>query len=300
MFAVELNVFVTDFVTFLTNGLLQGGIYALIALGYTMVYGVLKLVNFAHSEVYMVGAFTGYLLAALGLPLPLVLLAAACVSGVLAVVIERLFYRPLRHTSRLTGLIASLGVSLLLQNAFQLYFGPDPKIFRGVDEDVSYIFGDLIVTRGQITILAVTFSMMLALWLFVEKSAWGRATKAVSFNRDASLLMGINVDRVVSLTFFLGGALAGIGGVLVGLYQGSIEPLMGVAPGLKAFLASVIGGIGSIPGAVVGSLALGVIENLYTGFFDSASRDVAAFVLLTVFLLARPAGLIGTRVREKV
>ncbi len=293
----------------LLNGVAWGSIYALIALGYTMVYGVLKLINFAHGEIYMVGAMTGYYTAhALGLAaapsaagLAVTLVAAMAVCAALGALIERVAYRPLRGAPRLAPLITAIGVSLLLQNAGQLVFGADPKFFPALVESRELLrIGALAVSNIQVVVLATALGLMAALEFVVMRTRFGRAMRAVAFDRAAAALMGVPVDRVIQWTFVLGSALAAAAGILVGLSNPKIDPLMGLMPGLKAFVAAVLGGIGSIPGAMIGGLLLGVIETLVAGYLSSTYRDAIAFVVLVLILLYRPTGIFGTAQAEKV
>jgi len=293
----------------LVNGIAWGGIYALIALGYTMVYGVLKLINFAHGEVYMVGAMTGYYAAhhfgladvpSLG-GLVLTLGCSMTVCALLAAVIERVAYRPLRNAPRLAPLITAIGVSLLLQNLGQLVFGADPKFFPTLIASHNVLeMGGVSISNVQLTVLGTALVLMAGLQLVVMRTRFGRAIRAVSFDVPAAALMGVPVDRVILGTFMLGAVLAAAAGVLVGLTNPKIEPLMGVLPGLKAFVAAVLGGIGNIPGAMVGGVLLGVIETLVSGYLSSTYRDAIAFVLLIVILLYKPTGLFGVSQTEKV
>ena len=298
-----------DLLQQLVNGIAWGGIYALIALGYTMVYGVLKLINFAHGEVYMVGAMTGYYAAhAFGVAdapslggLVLTLAASMTVCGLLAALIERVAYRPLRNAPRLAPLITAIGVSLLLQNLGQIVFGADPKFFPSLIESRDVLaLGTLSISNVQVTVLGTALVLMAALQLVVTRTRFGRAIRAVSFDAPAAALMGVPVDRVILGTFVTGAMLAGAAGVLVGLTNPKIDPLMGVLPGLKAFVAAVLGGIGNIPGAMVGGLLLGVIETLVSGYLSSTYRDAIAFVLLILILLYKPTGLFGVTQTEKV
>jgi branched-chain amino acid transport system permease protein len=293
----------------LLNGVTWGSIYALIALGYTMVYGVLRLINFAHGEVYMMGAMSGYYAAhwlglggapsVLGLAGVLVISMAAC--GMLGAVIERVAYRPLRGAGRLAPLITAIGVSLLLQNAGQLVFGADPKFFPPlVESHEVFRAGEVAVSNIQLTVLVTAVLLMAALEFIVQRTRFGRAMRAVSYDAPAAALMGVPVDRVIAGTFVLGSMLAAAAGILVGLSNPKIDPLMGLMPGLKAFVAAVLGGIGSVPGAMVGGLLLGVIETLVTGYLSSTYRDAIAFVILVVILLYRPTGLFGAPQTEKV
>ena len=294
----------------LANGIAWGSIYALIALGYTMVYGILRLINFAHGDVYMVGAFAAYFTArALGAggasPSPayavVVLLAAMGACAVLGVLIEFFAYRPVRRSSRLTALITAIGVSLLLENLGIRIFGADPKFFpqliapRNID-----LGGGVLVTNHQITVVLVSLLLMVGLTLFISRTKTGKAMRAVAFHRDAASLMGIPVNRIITITFAIGSALAAAAGVLVGLTNPKIEPLMGIMPGIKAFVAAVLGGIGSVPGAVIGGVLMGVSEYLVVGYVSSTYRDAIAFVILILVLLIKPAGILGRNVAEKV
>jgi branched-chain amino acid transport system permease protein len=292
----------------LVNGLTLGSLYALIALGYTMVYGVLLMINFAHSEIFMAGAFVSLLAyGPLTKILPpfealLVAMAAAMVcSALLALLMERLAYRPLRRSSRLTPLISAIGVSLFLQNAGFLYSDqslafPQPFVIR------QFEFGGIHVSTLQILILSVSFILMIGLHLFVNKTRVGTAIRATAQDASTASLMGIPVNGIIALTFIIGGALGGIAGSLNGLYYGSIKYNMGFVPGMKAFTAAVLGGIGNIPGAMWGGLILGVVESLAAGLIPNGSewKDVIAFTLLIVILLFRPEGLFGRHVPEKV
>jgi branched-chain amino acid transport system permease protein len=293
----------------LLNGITWGSIYALIALGYTMVYGVLRLINFAHGEVYMIGAMTGYYAAhALGFAaapnvfgLVVVLALAMLACGLLGAAIERIAYRPLRTAGRLAPLITAIGVSLLLQNAGQLAFGADPKFFPALLQSHELVrLGGVAISNIQLTVLVTAVLLMAALEYIVQRTRFGRAMRAVSYDAPAAALMGVPVDRVIAGTFVLGSMLAAAAGILVGLSNPKIDPLMGLMPGLKAFVAAVLGGIGSVPGAMLGGLLLGVIETLVTGYLSSTYRDAIAFVILVVILLYRPTGLLGAPQTEKV
>jgi branched-chain amino acid transport system permease protein len=293
----------------LLNGITWGSIYALVALGYTMVYGVLKLINFAHGEVYMVGAMVGYYAAhALGVAaspslgaLLVVMVVSMLACGLLGALIERVAYRPLRSAGRLAPLITAIGVSLLLQNAGQLVFGADPKFFPSLlrSEEVVRV-GGIAVSNIQLVVLGTAVALMAGLQYVVRRTRFGRAMRAVSYDAPAAALMGVPVDRVILGTFVLGSMLAAAAGILVGLSNPKIDPLMGLMPGLKAFVAAVLGGIGSVPGAMVGGLLLGVIETLVTGYLSSTYRDAIAFVILVLILLVRPTGLFGAPQTEKV
>ena len=298
----------TEFLQQLINGLSLGAIYALIALGYTMVYGVLRFINFAHSDVFMIGAYAGYYLApklgagslAGGMA---VLFAAMAVCAVLGVIIEKLAYRPLRNRSTLTVLITAIGVSLLIQNVAQnqkLGFGPNPKAFPRLFPETNLHFGPLVVSSNQLIVLGVTVVLLGALWWIVHRTRIGTAMRALSFNATAASLVGIDNDAVISFTFALGSALAGAGGILYAMNYPSIDPLMGTLPGLKAFVAAVLGGIGNLPGAALGGLLIGMVETFVSGTRASTFRDAIAFAILILILLFRPAGLLGKVRVEKV
>jgi branched-chain amino acid transport system permease protein len=299
----------SEFVQQLINGLALGSIYALIALGYTMVYGVLRFINFAHSDIFMLGAFAGYYLAPQagkilgvqsisgGLS---VLLAAMIICALLGIVIEKLAYRPLRSRSKLTVLITAIGVSLFLEYAGQLVFGPDPKSFRLMPSRNLNAFGGVVFNSNQIVVLGLTIILLVGLQFIVLKTKLGTAMRAVSFNPQAAALMGINIDVVISFTFGLGSALAAAAGILYAMNYPSIDPLMGVMPGLKAFVAAVLGGIGNIPGAALGGLVIGVLETFVGGTRWSTYRDAIAFAILILILLFKPSGLLGRTTVEKV
>ncbi len=304
----------TELLQQIINGLSLGSIYALVALGYTMVYGILRLINFAHGEVFMVGAYAGYYLASLlgieayeaaGQHFPwyfaiLVLLGAMFAAALLGAGIEFFAYRPVRSAPRLTPLITAIGVSLFLQNAGMLVFGANPRRYPPILREVPYSFGGVIVTNIKLTIFVVALALMLGLRLFVQKTWTGRAMRAVSTNLDAARLMGIDTNRTIRACFALGSALAAAGGILFGLDQITINPLMGVLTGLKAFVAAVLGGIGNIPGAVVGGLLIGLAEQLTAGYVSPDYRDAITFVILILILLVKPEGLLGVARQEKV
>ena len=297
----------TTFLQQLVNGLSLGSIYALIALGYTMVYGVLRLINFAHGDVYMVGAYVGYYLSrklqgsepsivsAL-----LVMLGSMIACAFLGILIERLAYRPVRREARLTLLITAIGVSLFIENVAQLVFGPDPKFFPSLAPRADFIVAGVRLTSEQITVIVVSFLLMLLLRFFIMKTRTGKAMRAVSFSLDAARLMGISTDWIISVTFALGSALAAAAGVLIGMQIPKIDPLMGIMYGLKAFVAAVLGGIGSIPGAVLGGLLIGTSEVMVVGYLSSTYREAIAFAILLLVLILRPQGLLGRVQKEKV
>jgi branched-chain amino acid transport system permease protein len=291
----------------LVNGLSLGSIYALIALGYTMVYGVLRLINFAHGDVYMVGAYVGYYLSRkLQAKEPsltsaiLVMLGAMAACALLGVVIERFAYRPVRRASRLTLLIMAIGVSLFIENAAQLVFGPDPKFFPSLAPRMDVHVAGMRITSEQITVIVVSFLLMIGLRFFILRTRTGKAMRAVSYNLDTAKLMGISTDRIIAVTFALGSALAAAGGVLIGMQIPKIDPLMGIMYGLKAFVAAVLGGIGNVPGAVIGGLLIGTSEVMVVGYLSSTYRDAIAFGILILVLLIRPQGILGRVTKEKV
>ncbi|HEX4121921.1 MAG TPA: branched-chain amino acid ABC transporter permease [Verrucomicrobiae bacterium] len=296
----------TVFFQQLINGLSLGFIYALLALGYTMVYGILRFINFAHSDVFMVGAFCGFYI---GEKVPahsiwggvFVMVAAMLVCAALGIIIERLAYRPLRGGSNLAVLITAIGVSLFLENAGQLVFGADPKPFPELFPYRNFTLpGGIYVSSYRLLVFVVTPALLIALQWIVMRTRIGTAMRAVSFNHQAASLVGINNDRVISFTFGLGSALAAAGGILYALNYPSIDPYMGILPGLKAFVAAVLGGIGNIPGAALGGVLLGLIETFVNGSRYSTYTDAIAFGVLIVILLFRPAGLLGKFQVEKV
>lgn len=298
----------TLFLQQLLNGISLGAIYALIALGYTMVYGTLQLINFAHGEVYMMGAFAALYLAKwtgvadnpTPLGVALVAIGAMAFCAILGVVIERLAYRPLQKSSRLNMLITAIGVSLLLQNIALLTFGA-LQGFPALIPDVKWQPIDGLVVRSHdLLTVGVTLVLMVGLHHVVERTQMGRAMRAVSHSRDTAALMGIPVNRVVSFTFALGSILAGAAAFLIAVDKQTLRPDMGMTGGLKAFVAAVLGGIGSIPGAVAGGLLLGLAETMVSGYIASTYRDAIAFLILIVILLFRPSGLFGRHVVEKV
>ncbi len=292
--------FFYDFINYLFNGFTQGSIYALIALGYTMVYGIIKLINFAHGEFFMIGAFIGFYCATSGIPLFICIPISMIGSGIIAVIIEKLVYKPIRSAGRIPALITALGTSLFFQYLGQGTLGADPKSFPNIIEIKSYQIGEMIITNIQLIIIGSTFLLMLFLWWFVSKTKTGKAMRACSYNKDVAELMGINSNKIISLTFFIGASFAGAAGVLVGIYYNTIDPMMGLIPGLKAFIAAVLGGIGIIPGAVIGGLILGIAENLVVGFWVSTYRDAIAFAILIIILLFKPSGILGKNIKEKI
>jgi branched-chain amino acid transport system permease protein len=310
---------VIQFLQQLINGLALGSIYALIALGYTMVYGVLKFINFAHGDVYMVGAFVGlYVTPWVWKLVPpgedtskfnwnttagglLVMLLSMVACAVLGILIERLVYRPLRNRPRLTVLITAIGVSIFLENFGQYLFGADPKSFPDIFPDRAIDgLGDLTLMVNQVVVFVVTIILLVALRFIVMRTKMGTAMRALSYNTTAASLMGINNDVIIAFTFGLGSALAAAAGILNAINYPSIDPLMGILPGIKAFVAAVLGGIGNLSGAVVGGLLLGVLETMVVGYVSPMYRDAIAFAALIFILLFRPNGLFGRVEKEKV
>jgi branched-chain amino acid transport system permease protein len=308
---------VIEFLQQLINGLSQGAIYALIALGYTMVFGILRFINFAHGDVYMLGAFAGFYTAPHLLRLfgggpsfpgaTAVLLVAMLICATIGILIEKLCYRPLRDQPRLTVLITAIGVSLFLENGGQYAFGADPKSFPEIITDRALEIPEswgaisaLTITVGQLIVFGVTIFLLFGLRAVVLHTRMGMAMRALSFNPLAASLMGVNTNVVISFTFGLGSALAGAAGILTSIQQPSIEPLMGVNVGIKAFVAAVLGGIGNIPGAALGGLLIGLLEALVVGYISPTYRDAIVFGVLILILLVKPSGLLGKTEREKV
>jgi branched-chain amino acid transport system permease protein len=291
------------------NGVQYGSIYALIAVGYTMVYGVLRLINFAHGDIYMLGAFVAYYVVT-GLRLHqhpsvgnflFVLIVSMAVCALAGMLIERLAYRPIRTAPRLTALITAIGVSLLLENGGIVVFGADPKYIPTMLQSGVASQEGLYISAGQVIMLVASVLFMVVLRFIVMSTRFGRAVRAVSYDIDAARLMGIDVDRVITLTFALGSALAGAAGMMVATFTSvKITPLFGLLPGVKAFVAAVLGGIGNIPGAVLGGILMGIIEAFVGGSALTTYRDAVAFMILILVLLLRPGGILGKAVVEKV
>ncbi|MHB1415226.1 MAG: branched-chain amino acid ABC transporter permease [Chloroflexota bacterium] len=294
---------VVYFLQQVVNGLQLGFVYALIALGYTMVYGIVRLINFAHGDVFMVGAFVGFFsISVLHLNFILAILLAMVACMVLGVTIERLAYKPLRNAPRIAALITAIGVSIFLEyfTSLKFVFGPDYRQFPRPFEATTWNIGGVGISNILVIILVISVVLVVALQYIVHRTKIGIAMRAVSFDHDAARLMGINVDFIISATFAIGSALAGAGGVLYAIAYPQINPFMGIMPGLKAFVAAVLGGIGIIPGALLGSLIMGQAEVLTTGYVSSTLRDAVAFGILIVVLLVRPTGLLGKSGTEKV
>ena len=291
----------TQFLQQTINGLSIGSIYALIALGYTMVYGIIKLINFAHGEIFMFGAYMGMLgITMLGLPFYLAFIFSMIITAVLGVVIERVAYKPLRKSNRITALITAIGVSFLMQNLMLRIMGSKIYAFPQAIENKFYTFFGLRINLIQIIIFVVSILLMIALQILVQKTKLGRAMRAVSVDKDAAALMGVNVDGIITITFAIGSALAAAAGIMVGLYYIRVYPFMGFTPGLKAFVAAVFGGIGIIPGAMIGGFSIGLIETYVAGYGSTLYKDAVVFGILILILLIKPSGLLGKNEKEKV
>lgn len=295
---------IQEFLQHMTNGISLGSLYALIAIGYTMVYGILRLINFAHGDIFMIGAYlTYYGITYTPIPWYIVFILASVITGILGIILERLAYKPLRGAPRITILISAIGASFLLQNLGILVFGGRPKAFPtpALFQNVVKVGG---VSIGVINFIipVVTIILLIVLNFFIQKTRTGMAMRALSKDYEAASLMGININRTISITFFIGSFLAAIGGIMWGVKYPQLMPHMGVLPGLKCFIAAVVGGIGNITGAVMGGFILGLGEILLIAFLPALTgyRDAFAFVLLIVILLVKPTGLMGEKIAEKV
>ena len=282
------------------NGLNIGSIYALIALGYTMVYGIAKLINFAHGDVIMVGAYISFISMKFGLPWWLAVIISIVACAVLGVVMEKVAYKPLRNASRISLLITAIGISYLLQNLFQLIFGANPQPYHEFITLPALNLGGISIQANYYITFSVSVVLMILLTLFVNKTTMGKAMRAVSEDEGAAKLMGINVDTTISLTFAIGCALAAIAGILYANCYPMINPTLGSLPGIKAFIAAVLGGIGSIPGAVIGAFILGMVEAMTKAYISSQLTDTIVFAILILMLVFKPAGILGKNVKEKV
>ena len=302
----------STFLQQVVNGLTTGSVYALVALGYTMVYGVIRLINFAHGDLYMVGAFVGFtLLDQIGrhlgslnsfLLVPLAFIVPMATVGILGVVIERVAYRPLRRAPRLSPLITAIGVSLALETGALVIWGASFQVFPSILPSTVWDLSGVVISSTQVVIFVLTIALMAVLYLFVQRTMLGKAMRAIAIDQDTARLMGINVDSVISLTFFIGSMLGAAAGIMAGIYYTSIDFNMGFIIGLKAFTAAVIGGIGNIPGAMLGGYVLGLLEALGvgSGIISSSWRDVFVFAILILVLVFRPTGILGEHVVEKV
>ena len=299
-----------EFLQQLINGLAVGGIYALVALGYTMVYGVLKLINFAHGDIFTIGAYLGMTLLVSGglsgsmtpvLAVGLVVIIVFGLVALLGVALERVAYRPLRKANRLAAGVSARGASIVFQNAVMLIYGARVYVYpENLIPTLTFNIFGLNVPLMRVIVIVSSLVLMLALYAFINRTRMGTAIRAVAIDQGAARLMGINVDRVISLVFFIGAGLGGVAGVMVGTYYGQIDFTMGWSYGLKAFTAAILGGIGNIPGAMIGGLLLGVIEALGASYLAMAWKDAIAFLVLILILIIRPTGLLGERVADKL
>lgn len=290
-----------EFIQQLINGLSLGSVYALIALGYTMVYGIIGLINFAHGDIYMVGAYIGFFVATyLHMPFLPTLIIAMVGSGIVGIIIERVAYKPLRRSSNTALLITAIGISLLLENGFNFLFGGNPRTYPSniLAQKTIYI-GPVRTDSLHMIILSISLLLVILLQLVVYRTKIGKAMRATSYDKDAAALMGINVNTTISATFAIGSALAGAAGVLVAILYSSLDPYMGMLPGIKAFVAAILGGIGIIPGAFLGGIILGIIET-FVAVFDSRLSGAIAFIVLILILIIKPSGLLGKKTSEKV
>ena len=291
------------FLSYFLSGISLGSIYAIIALGYTMVYGIAKMLNFAHGDIIMVGGYVAFTaMSALNLPASVAVLLSVLFCTALGVIIEGVAYKPLRGANSLAVLITAIGVSYLLQNLALLIFGANPKSFQSVVpiRSMSFANGQLVISGETVAAIAACFLVMVALTTFINKTRAGQAMLAVAEDKGAATLMGINVNATVALTFAIGSALAALAGVLLCSAYPTLTPTTGAMPGIKAFVAAVLGGIGSIPGALIGGLLLGVLENLSKAYISSKLSDASVFSVLILVLVVRPTGILGKKMREKV
>lgn len=289
------------FTEIIINGLTMGCIYALIALGYSMVYGILQIINFAHGDIFMLGTFIGLtLVKVFNLPILPAMAISMLITAAIGMTIERFAYRPLRMSDRLAPLLSALGVSIVLSNTAQIIWGTETHGFPQLLPTVMLDIGGVMISSLQLIIIALSIILMLALYYVVQHSKWGIAMRAVSYNMQYARLMGIDVDRVIAITFAVGSSLAAAAGILVGVYYDAVFPTMGYSAGLKAFTAAVLGGIGNVPGAMLGGIILGLAENIGAAYLASGFRDAIAFGILVLILLIRPTGLLGKVYQHKV
>lgn len=288
------------------NGLQTGSIYALIALGYTMVYGIVKLINFAHGDIMMIGAYISFYAISSGISLPVAILMSIAFCSVLGVIIDRLAYRPLRDAPRMSALITAIGISFLLESVALILFGADPKIINAkyipsfLSSSSQVMIGDISVSRLTLFIISITIIMMITLYLFIKYTKLGKATRAVSQDAGAAKLMGINANFTIAITFAIGSGLGALGGIMYSLMYPKIDPYMGMLPGLKAFIAAVFGGIGNIPGAMVGGYIMGIVESYTKGYISTTWANPIVFGILILILLFKPSGLFGKNIKEKI
>lgn len=290
-----------DFIYQLINGLQVGSIYALVALGYTMVYGIAKLINFAHGDIIMVGAYIALLaVGSMNLNIWVALLVSVVFCVILGVLIERVAYKPLRNTSRMSALITAISMSLFLENLFLLIFSSNKRPFPNSFSGVAFTIGDKPISFNTLLTITISLVLMFVLWFFVQKTKIGKAMRAVSEDTAAAQLMGININTTISVTFAIGSGLAAVASVFYSSTYPLVDPYMGVMLGLKAFIAAVLGGIGSIPGAILGGVIMGIAESLTKGYISSTLADAVVFGILILVLLFKPSGLLGKNVKEKV
>ena len=290
-----------SFMSYLISGISLGSVYAIIALGYTMVYGIAKMINFAHGDIIMVGAYSLYVFTALlGLPVPVAIILTIIVCAVLGITVERIAYKPLRNAPSLAVLITAIGVSYFLQNVALLIFKATPIPFGSVIKVSSFKIGGIHISGITIVTFVVTVIAMVILTWFINKTRAGSAMRAVSEDKGAAALMGINVNKTISMTFAIGSALAAVAGILFICQYESLSPTLGALPGIKAFVAAVLGGIGSIPGAMLGGVVLGIIESVSKAYISTQLADAIVFGVLVIVLLVRPSGLLGKMKAEKV
>lgn len=290
----------------LLNGIVLGSVYALIALGYTMIYGIIRLWNLAHGDLFMIGSYIGFFIFVLGTSLgfasswallPLMMISSMAGVGLLSVGIEKVAYRPLRYASPLAPLLSTLGVAIFLQNTALQFFGARPKTLPSLFPQIELHWGHVVITGAHLVIVTSSFLLMTALHLFVTRTILGKAMRAIAQDREMATLMGIDIDSVISLTFFIGSGLGAAAGVMVGSYYGVINFYMGFLPGLRAFTAAILGGVGSIPGAMVGGMLIGLLESFSTALLPGGSqwKDVIVFALLVFLLVLRPQGIFGAK-----
>ena len=292
----------------LVNGLTIGSMYALVALGYTMVYGVMKLINFAHGDLVAMSAFVGLSVytEVMGrstsmMSIVVIFSLTVIIISLVGVTVERVAYRPLRRAPRLSAVVSALGASMMIQNGIMLYWGPRLRIFpSGLIPEISWELGGVVISFAQLFIMAITFLLLVGLYLFVEKTRIGAAIRASAINQDAARLMGINVNQIILMIFIIGSALGAVGGLFIGIYYRSIFFNMGWNYGLYAFVAAIIGGIGNLPGAMLGGMLVGLFSAFISGYISSTWADGFTFMLLVMILIVRPTGILGERVAEKV